>query len=122
MTPSELYTLIICDSTAKAAAIAGDDSACAARCIEIADLVEADPPIEFSELGLIKIFATEHNPFAGGQFMAALRSMAESQEVGLTCCGNTDSSWEISWHASARKEFAKNSATIRSAAGKHYDT
>jgi hypothetical protein len=81
MTPSELYTLIISDSSAKAAAIAGDDSLCAARCIEIAELVEADPPIEFSELGLIKIFATDQNPFAGGQFMAALRAMAESQEV-----------------------------------------
>ena len=48
MTPAELLALIDSDSVALAFAVAGNDAACAARCIEIAEAVRK--PVEAADL------------------------------------------------------------------------
>lgn len=73
MTPSELKTLIDSDPTAKALFAAGNDSACAVRCGEIAPPVLVE--LKLSEIGVMLIYAND--PMAGETVLQTFEAVAD---------------------------------------------
>ncbi len=76
MTPSELKTLIESDATAKALFDAGNDSACAVRCGEIAPVVLVE--CKLSRMGVRQLYA---DPVAGQTVLATLDAVAQGNPI-----------------------------------------
>lgn len=76
MTPAELKTLINSDPQAKAYFDAGNDSACAVRCGEIAPPVLVE--LRMSRMGVRALYA---DPIAGHTVLATLDAVAEANPI-----------------------------------------
>lgn len=76
MTPAELKSLIDSDTTAAALFAAGNDSACAVRCSEIAPKVTRETRL--SRMGILSLYA---NPADGYTVLATIDAVAQGNPI-----------------------------------------